>query len=134
VSSIVALESVVDMSISIGFIVNGFVEGESGHFHVIGRCGDDPIRIGDIFDVIRPSSHSSLLAEGDAEGTRTIRLRVEHIQAYQRRLEELGSGMTGTIDLCGQGLEFVKPGSVLGSTSRPNASVEQSAAMPAESE
>ena len=113
------------MQNTIGFIVNSVVEGQSGHFHAIGRCGDEPIRVGDVFEIVRPAVPAGDLDAGELGGARAVHLRVERIQAYQRKLEELGSGMTGTLDLCGQGLELVKSGCVLGLATRPARTMER---------
>lgn len=85
------------------FILHGVVTGESGEFHVIGRCGDVPIRVGDVFDQLR----------NEEELPRTIQLVIKCIHAYQKDLPELSPGMTATIDVVGEGLKWLKPLSVL---------------------
>jgi hypothetical protein len=47
-----------------------------------------------------------------------VKLRVERVETYQRQLPTLGRGMTGTIDLRGEGLNRVIPGAVLGVPAR----------------
>lgn len=119
---------------TIGFIVNGVVEGQSGYYHAMGRCGDQPIRVGDVFDVVHQARHAAGVDAGELSDARTVHLRVERIQAYQRKLEELGSGMTGTLDLSGQGLEFVTSGCVLGSATRSRRTMEQVTGKAADSD
>lgn len=97
------------------FIVNGVVEGTQGRFHVMGRCGDEPIRVGDVFDGIRIPVAVADIVPAESGTFRPVSLVVERIQAYHRQLEELDAGMTGTIDLHGSGIELIVPGCVLGS-------------------
>lgn len=115
------------MSNAIGFIVNSVVEGRSGRVHAIGRCGDAPIRLGDVFEVLHPAPQAADADVGDLCGGTAVHLQVERIQAYRRTLQELGSGMTGTIDLCGRGSELVESGCVLGAGVSPVRTAEQSA-------
>ena len=91
------------MDASCEFIVSGIVTGESGVFHVIGRCGDVSIRIGETFATLQDKSNQC----------RKIRIRVDGIQAYGRGFEQLGPGMTGTLDVSGEGVDSIAPGSVL---------------------
>jgi len=85
------------------FIVSGVVVGASGVYHVIGRCGDLSIHVGDVFQQL----------EHPAEPNQQVQLTVDRIQAYERSFEELGSGMTGTLDLRGAGVERLRPHSIL---------------------
>jgi hypothetical protein len=106
------------MSDDIGFIVEYVVKDSENYFHAIGRCGDGPIQIGDEFIRIHaPSLRDRSTYKGMGESS-PVKLRVERIQAYQRELSMLGQGMTGTIDLRGEGLNRVIPGSVLGIPAR----------------
>ena len=88
------------------FIITGVVTGVSGIFHVIGRCGDVSFRVGDVFDQI----------DYPGEGSRPVSLRVTKITAYQRSLEEIGTGMTASIDVVGDGVDLLRPKSVLVAT------------------
>jgi hypothetical protein len=101
------------MSEPISFIVNGIVADDDTFFHAIGRCGDAAIRIGDVFETmyvpVRASDKTQL---GPPQ---SVSLKVERIQAYQRQLDELGVGMTGTIDLRGNANRAVVPGTILAS-------------------
>ena len=101
------------------FIVKGIVEGESGRLHVIGRCGDRPIRVDDRFDCIyRNKPRESPLDAGRPPVRiveKMVALRVACIHAYQRSLPELGQGMTGSLALEGEGSEQVEAGWFLGS-------------------
>lgn len=85
------------------FIITGVVTGASGVFHVIGRCGDVSFKVGDVFDQI----------DHPGEGTRPVSLQVTKITAYQRSLEEIGTGMTASIDVVGEGVDLLRPKSVL---------------------
>lgn len=95
------------------FIVNGFVEGFAGELRIMGRCGDASIRLGDVFDKLRDQ----------VDGMKAVSLEVVAIQAYGRSLTELGMGMTGTIDVRGEGVQLLRPSSVLvAGTSNQNSS------------
>lgn len=104
------------------FIVNGFIAGYAGEQKVIGRCGDRSIRVGDLFDTLRDK----------IDGPKQVRLEVVAIQAYGRNLQELGTGMTGTIDVRGDGVELLRPSSVL-VASLPNRPIthDTAASLPA---
>jgi len=101
------------MAADIGFIIEYVVSDTGNHFHAIGRCGEFPIQVGDEFHkVYAPSVVLRNTYQGLGESSQ-VNLRVERIQAYQHQLPKLGQGMTGTIDLCGEGLNKVIPGAVL---------------------
>ncbi|QDU26921.1 hypothetical protein ETAA8_20050 [Anatilimnocola aggregata] len=85
------------------FIVNGVVTGASQMFHVIGRCGDSSFRVGDVFD--------QLAFPG--EEAQSVQLRVTRITAYQRSIDEIGWGMTATVDVEGSGVDQLRPRAVL---------------------
>lgn len=91
------------MTIPCEFIVNGVVTGASKVFHVIGRCGDSSFRVGDVFD--------QLTIPG--EESHSIQLRVTKITAYQRSIDEIGWGMTATVDVEGSGVEQLRPRAIL---------------------
>jgi predicted Zn-dependent protease len=119
------------MESSIGFIVNGIVTDDETYWHVIGRCGDGSIRIGDVFESVDLPG-AAAVESSESASWRPVRLRVERIQAYQQEMSELGSGMTGTIDLCGTGLELLIPGAVLGEVNRADSPAAGSARTHAE--
>ena len=101
------------MAADIGFIIEYVVSDTGNHFHAIGRCGDFPIQVGDEFHkVYAPSVVLRNTYQGLGEPS-PVNLRVERIQAYQHQLSKLGQGMTGTIDLRGEGVNKVIPGAVL---------------------
>src|SRR4051794_10817472 len=101
------------MAADIGFIIEYVVSDNGNYFHAIGRCGDYPIHVGDEFHKIyAPSVILRDTYQGLGEPS-PVKLRVERIQAYQQQIPKLGQGMTGTIDLCGDGLNKITPGSVL---------------------
>ena len=84
------------------FILSGIVEGASGVFHAIGRCGDVTIRRGDSFDAVEN--------RGQVE---KVDLQVMRIEAYDQEWDELGPGMTARLDMKGQGLDLLRPRSIL---------------------
>jgi hypothetical protein len=100
------------------FIVKAIVEGDSNQFHVIGRCGDIPIRIGDRFDCVfcyQPRKYPEEAGRPPVRSmVKEIDLSVVCIHAYQRSLPELGEGMTGSLVLEGVGAVEVTPGWILG--------------------
>jgi hypothetical protein len=97
------------------FYVNGTVEGEQRH--VIGRCGDSPIRRGEVFvTACRYKSRERLqgfATPPELVASTPVSLHVIDIQAYDRHLDELGAGMTGSLILDGEGFERVGPGTIL---------------------
>jgi hypothetical protein len=98
----------------IQFIVNAV---ESEQKHVIGRCGEMPIHVGDVFDFVvnyKPRKYPDEVGEPPVLVRETsVALRVAHIHAYESCLDELGQGMTGALVLDGDGLQHVAPGAVL---------------------
>ena len=112
------------MNRNIEFYVSGEVSGASGHYHVIGRCGEDAIRVGDVFTAVY--QYPTATVENGAEweprrlDEQPIQLRVDAIHAYEHCLKELGTGMTGSLDLSGVGAERVYDSSVLGLSPAPN--------------
>lgn len=104
------------------FIVDGFVHGE--HFTALGQCGDVPIHVGDVFDTVyrnkRRRYPDELGDEPVREVERPAALRVVCIHAYERSLSALGEGMTGSLTLEGEGLQYIAPGWILGRKSEGN--------------
>jgi hypothetical protein len=100
------------------FIVDGWVSGTSGRFTILGRCGDEPIHVGDVFDAVfryKPRRYPDELGlEPIRDVEHCASLRVESISAYQESLDELGQGMTGSLVVSGEGLGHIAPGWVLG--------------------
>jgi hypothetical protein len=109
------------MTAPIEFIVEGFLTGFAGELRIIGRCGDVSIRIGDVFDKLRDKT----------DATRTVRLEIVAIQAYGRNLQELGFGMTGGVDVRGEGVEWIRPYSVLTGRTADEPAARDSAATAA---
>src|ERR1700730_735119 len=97
------------------FIVVGVVRGE--HLTVLGRCGDAPIHVGDDFDAVyrykRRRSPDELGDEPVREVEKPAAIRVACIHAYQRSLQTMGAGMTGSLTLEGDGLQYLAPGWIL---------------------
>ena len=100
------------------FIVDDVVTGESGATTVIGRCGDEPIRVGQIFDAVyryKPRRYPDQLGDPPVREVENAScLRVVCIHAYEQSLPLLGQGMTGSLVVEGEGLDRVAPGWVLG--------------------
>jgi hypothetical protein len=98
------------------FIVDGFDHGE--HFTVLGHCGDAPIHVGDVFDAVyrnkRRRYPDQLGDEPVREVEKPAAIRVVCIHAYERSLKALGEGMTGSLTLEGEGLQYLAPGWILG--------------------
>ena len=98
------------------FIVAGYVDGEQ--FRVVGRNGDEDIKIGDTFDAMyrykRPRTLADYGADPIREEERCVKIRVIGIYALNRDLEHLGVGMTGALTVEGHGVEDIAPGWVLG--------------------
>jgi hypothetical protein len=106
------------------FIVVGVVHGEQ--FTVLGRCGDSPIRVGELFDAVyryKRRSRDQLGDEPVREVEKPAAIRVVCIHAYERSLKALGEGMTGSLTLEGDGLQYLAPGWILGRKSE-NPSIE----------
>lgn len=100
------------------FIVCGFVHGE--HFIVLGRCGDMPIQVGDMFDAVYRYKRRRYPDEMGDDPVREVEkraaIRVVCIHAYQRSLQTMGRGMTGSLTLEGDGLQYLT-GWILGQKS-----------------
>jgi hypothetical protein len=109
------------------FIVVGVVEGE--HFTVLGRCGDVPIHVGDVFDAVyrykRRRSPDELGDDPVREVEKPAAIRVICIHALDRSLKMMGQGMTGSLSLEGEGLQFLAPGWILGRKSEDSAVVDR---------
>lgn len=99
------------------FFIEGYVTGESGRHTVIGRNGDMPIRIGDIFTVVaryRPRRYpDDSNKQPEIEVKKAVGLRVTCLHAYEQSLDELGEGTTGSVALEGEGADRLGPGWVL---------------------
>ena len=109
------------------FIVVGVVEGE--HVTALGRCGDVPIRVGDVFDAVyryKPLRYPDEMGDEPVrEIERPAAIRVICIHAFGRSIKMMGEGMTGSLSLEGEGLQFVAPGWVLGRRSEDSALVDR---------
>ncbi|MFI5457233.1 MAG: hypothetical protein ACHRXM_17445 [Isosphaerales bacterium] len=103
-------------AVGLEFIVDGFVQGE--RFTVIGCCGDAPIQVGDVFDAVYRNKRRRYPDELGDEPVREVEkpaaIRVVCIHAYERSLNTLGEGMTGSLTLEGDGLQYLAPGWILG--------------------
>src|SRR3954454_9237184 len=94
------------------FIVCGFIQGQ--HFTVLGRCGDAPIHVGEVFDAVyrykRRRYPDELGDEPVREVEKPAAIRVVCIHAYERSLKTMPEGMTGSLTLEGDGLQYLAPG------------------------
>jgi hypothetical protein len=101
------------------FIVDRVVDGE--YFTVLGRCGDVQIHVGDVFDAVYRYKRRRYPDERGDEPVREVEkpaaIRVVCIHAYQRSLQTMGRGMTGSLTLEGDGLQYLAPGWILGQKS-----------------
>jgi hypothetical protein len=99
------------------FFIEGYTTGESGRHTVIGRNGDRPIYLGDVFTVVaryRPRRYPDDYDKPpEIEVKKDVRLRVTWLHAYEQELDELGEGMTGSVALEGEGADRLGPGWVL---------------------
>ena len=108
------------------FIVVGVVDGEQ--LTVLGRCGDAPIHVGEVFDGVyryKRRSRDELGDEPVREVEKPAAIRVVCIHAYERSLKALGEGMTGSLTLEGDGLQYIAPGWILGRKSEHRAAEPQ---------
>jgi hypothetical protein len=98
------------------FIVAGFVEGDQ--CCVVGRNGDEDIKVGDSFDVMyrykRSVTPDDYSADPVRESERVVRVQVIGIEAMNRKLKHLGVGMTGALTIEGDGIGDIAPGWILG--------------------
>jgi hypothetical protein len=110
------------------FIVAGTVDGS--HFcSIIGRCGDAPIPVGHVFDAVYRNKRRRRPDELGDDPVREVEkpasIRVVGIHAYERCLKTLGQGMTGSLTLEGDGLQYLAPGWILGRKSEMSATTIQ---------
>ena len=99
------------------FIVDHFDQIEAERFNVLGRCGDTLIHVGEVFDAVyryKRRSRDELGDEPVREVEKPAAIRVVCIHAYERSLKALGEGMTGSLTLEGEGLQYIAPGWILG--------------------
>lgn len=102
------------MDRNIEFIVKGIVEGVSGRLRVIGRCSEEAIRVGDVFDSLYHVEETDSAGGEQRVDGKKVELHVRGIHAYGHELHELSPGMTGALDLEGVDRKFVEPGWLLG--------------------
>jgi len=100
----------------IEFIVDGIVEDQN--VTLIGRCGDEPIALGDEFDAIyrlKPRRYPDELGDPPSRlEEHPVSLRVVAISAYGRSFPILGQGTTGSISVEGAGLDRISSGWLVG--------------------
>jgi len=98
------------------FIVVGVVQGE--HFTVVGRCGGVPIHVGGVFEAVyryKPLRYPDELGDKPVrEVEKPAAIRVVCIHSYERSRSVMGEGMTGSLTLDGDGLQYLAPGWILG--------------------
>jgi hypothetical protein len=108
-------------------IVDGYVPGE--RFTVVGRCGDMAIHVGDAFDAVyryRQRRYPDELGDDPIrEEEKPADIRVISIHAYERCLQTMGEGMTGSLTLEGDGLQYLAPGWILGRKTESSSPIDQ---------
>ncbi|MGP0066980.1 MAG: hypothetical protein ACLQGP_25730 [Isosphaeraceae bacterium] len=101
------------------FIFDGFADLERSI--ALGRCGDVPIHLGDVFDAVYRHKRRRYPDEMGDDPVREVEkpaaIQVVGIHAYERCLKTLGQGMTGSLTLEGDGLQYLAPGWILGQKS-----------------
>jgi hypothetical protein len=82
------------------------------HTILAGRVHEADILLGDVFTAFAWTPWVTKPVDGSRVGeptvTHPVELRVEGIEAYQRPLELLSSGMTGALKLTGPGRELLR--------------------------
>jgi hypothetical protein len=101
------------------FIFDGFAD--VGRSIALGRCGDVPIHVGDVFDLVYRNKRRRYPDEMGDDPVREVEkpaaIRVVGIHAYEMCLDTMGEGMTGSLTLEGDGLQYLAPGWILGEKS-----------------
>jgi hypothetical protein len=114
------------------FILVGVLRDE--RFTVLGRCGGVPIHVGDVFDAVyryKPLRYPDQMGDEPVrEIKRPAAIRFICIHAFERSLMMMGEGMTGSLGLEGEGLQFLAPGWILGRKSE-NSTVVDRGSQPA---
>src|SRR5665213_2870403 len=117
------------------FVVRAYASGISGRHTVIGRCGDQPIRLGDTFHLAYRAKHRRYPDESanplQREAECPVELRVERIHAYGHCLEMLGQGMTGSLELSGPDADKIETGWTLTTERNSKKSEQIVSAVPA---
>ncbi len=74
-----------------------------GRICVVGRNGDDPIRVGDVFTLVRryakPSKFEDYIHPMPLESERPTHARVTHLHAYGNEFEQICPGLTCLMSL-----------------------------------
>ena len=97
----------------------GMLELKGNVLMVSGRCCKSDICVGDRFSLVYCYEMPGSLDDHEppeAFDQRTLCLVVEEIEAYQRKWNRLGSGLTARLKLKGDGVERVKKNDFLGGT------------------
>lgn len=101
----------------IEFGVGGVEKSQTGYL-VIGRCHENPIRIGDVFTaayILTPvRTPDGGYVSSTRSGDRPVSLKVMSIEAYKHFLDELGPGSTARLELVGTGGADLMTGETLG--------------------
>ena len=78
---------------------------------VSGRCGDVPIRVGDVFNVIFCYENPEFLNHSTYEipkiNVRKVRIKVEAIICYMEYITELAPAYTALLEITGRGLSLL---------------------------
>lgn len=85
---------------------------------LVGRCGDFPIRKGDVLHAVyryKTGRYPEEMADAPIRLDQTpVRLEISEIQTHNLSLDLLGQGMTAAIFVRGDGLDRLAPGWVIG--------------------
>lgn len=106
-------------SLTLEFIIAGTAAGlTDDRLTVIGRNGDVSLHVNERFQALyryKPRRYPDELGEPPVrDSEKAVSLRIVAIHAYEREVESLGEGMTGSLELEGEGLRSLAPGWVLG--------------------
>ncbi len=100
------------------FVVVTHVDAPGERVIVVGRCGDVLIHVGELFDIVYRNKRRRYPDELGDDPVREVEkpaaIRVVCIHAYGQSLKALGQGMTGSLTLEGDGLQYIAPGWILG--------------------
>jgi len=99
------------------FYISGSVQGETGLLSIIGRCGSEPIRPGVEFRAIlkeKPRPYpDGLELPREIEKCKGIRIRVQEVEVYGKRVEILPANTTGILRCADHSIDLVPGGWIL---------------------
>ena len=99
------------------FYISDSVHGESGLLSIIGRCGSEPIRPGVEFRAIlkeKPRQYpDGLEMPREIEKCKSIRIRVQDVEAYGKKVAFLPANTTGILRCADYSVDLVPGGWIL---------------------